>query len=146
MKVEFDENGDVVLQEVFSGIALVSEAGEEFGICMRDSGFEFNYGGYWYEAKEGKLTLLGPDEYEDNVIGQEGSFEETTEGYGEFHLDKVYSQKNLTIYAGYIWRYVGKPLRNYPGPNYKSFPYTQVKSIGTFPSEDNGWRKIEKRM
>lgn len=24
---------------------------EEFGICMRDSGFDFQYAGTWYEAK-----------------------------------------------------------------------------------------------
>lgn len=46
--------GQFVLEEVFSGITLKSTSGEELSICMRDSGFEFNYEGSWYEAKGGR--------------------------------------------------------------------------------------------
>ena len=48
--------GDVVLKEVYSGVKLETAYGEEFGICMRDTGFEFNYGGGWWEAKNGGLS------------------------------------------------------------------------------------------
>ena len=47
------------LEKVFSGVLLVSPDKEEFGICMRDSGFEFQYAGIWYEAKRGVINLLG---------------------------------------------------------------------------------------
>lgn len=59
MKISTDENGDIEVTEVFNGIKLKSGAGETFGICMRDSGFEFVYNGIWYEAKEGIIKNLG---------------------------------------------------------------------------------------
>jgi hypothetical protein len=59
MKLTTDENGDIVLEEVYSGIGLKTTDGEYMGICMRDSGFEFNYQGVWYEAKNGIVNKLG---------------------------------------------------------------------------------------
>ncbi len=59
MKIEVDYNRQIVLKEVFDGILLESEDKETFGICMRDSGFEFNYQGVWYEAKEGTINKRG---------------------------------------------------------------------------------------
>lgn len=59
MKISTDENGEIEVTEVFNGINLKSDAGETFGICMRDSGFEFKYNGVWYEAKEGVINKLG---------------------------------------------------------------------------------------
>lgn len=53
MKVTVIENGAIQLEEVFNGIILKTPGGEEMSICMRDSGFEFNYQGEWYFAKEG---------------------------------------------------------------------------------------------
>ena len=58
MKISVDKNRNIVLEEVFSGIGLKTRDGEFMGICMRDSGFEINYGGKWYEAKNGKLNEL----------------------------------------------------------------------------------------
>lgn len=58
MRISVDEGGEIVIKEVFSGIGLETSSGEEFGICMRDSGFEFKYAGVWYAAKEGKLGPL----------------------------------------------------------------------------------------
>jgi hypothetical protein len=58
MKIETNEQSEIILKEVFSGIGLESPSGEKFSICMRDSGFEFNYGGKWYRAVEGILTSL----------------------------------------------------------------------------------------
>ena len=57
MKLTTDENG-ILLQEVYSGIGLKTRDGEYMGICMRDTGFEFNYQGTWYEAKQGIVRKL----------------------------------------------------------------------------------------
>ena len=58
MKIEVEEDYGIVLKEVYNGILLESDSGENFSICMRDSGFEFKYKGQWYEAKEGKINKL----------------------------------------------------------------------------------------
>ena len=58
MKIETDSVGNIILKEVFSGIILKTEDGETLSICMRDTGFEFNYNRKWYEAKEGKLKEM----------------------------------------------------------------------------------------
>ena len=55
MKIETNENGEIILKEVYLGVGLESDDKEFFGICMRDTGFEFNYGGQWYEAKQGEI-------------------------------------------------------------------------------------------
>lgn len=59
MKVEVGDNSEIVLKEVFNGIGLETPDGETMGIAMRDGGFEFNYGGSWYSAKEGVIQKLG---------------------------------------------------------------------------------------
>jgi len=59
MKIEVDNNRQIVLKEVFNGIILESADKETISICMRDSGFEFNYQGVWYEAKEGVVRKMG---------------------------------------------------------------------------------------
>jgi len=53
MKVKVTEDFGIQLEEVFSGLTLKTESGETMSICMRDSGFEFNYQGKLYFAKEG---------------------------------------------------------------------------------------------
>jgi len=58
MKLEVDKDHCIVLEEVYSGIKLKSKEGEEMGICMRDSGFEFQYNNEWYEAKNGEVKKL----------------------------------------------------------------------------------------
>jgi hypothetical protein len=58
MKIEV-KDGEIILKEVFSGVGLETDSGETMGICMRDSGFEFNYGGKWYEAKGGRVSPTG---------------------------------------------------------------------------------------
>ena len=55
MKLTTDENGLVILKEVYTGIKLISENEEEFIICMRDGGFEFKYQGKSFEAKNNKI-------------------------------------------------------------------------------------------
>jgi hypothetical protein len=41
MKIEVNEQGDIVLKEVFSGVILETSEGNRLGICMRDDTFEF---------------------------------------------------------------------------------------------------------
>lgn len=53
MKLTVTEDLGVQLEEVFSGLTLKTASGETMSICMRDTGFEFNYQGKWYFAKEG---------------------------------------------------------------------------------------------
>ena len=53
MKLDTNEKGTIILENVYSGIELKTDDGESMYICMRDSGFEFNYMGAKYEAKKG---------------------------------------------------------------------------------------------
>lgn len=71
MKITTNKNGVIQLEEVFNGIILKTKDGEEMSICMRDSGFEFNYQGEWYIAKQGfvlpfkedKINVSTQDDY-----------------------------------------------------------------------------------
>ena len=58
MKITTTENYEIQLEEVFNSIILKTEDGEEMAICMRDTGFEFNYQGKWYSAQEGQIMPL----------------------------------------------------------------------------------------
>lgn len=58
MKIETNEKGQLVFKEIFAGMLLETSAGEVMGICMRGTGFEFNYNGIWYEAKGGNINKL----------------------------------------------------------------------------------------
>jgi len=60
MKITVNENNDLQLEKVYTGVILVSDDRERFGICMRDSGFEFNYGDGWHEAKKGSIRFMRP--------------------------------------------------------------------------------------
>ena len=59
MKVEVNDKGSIVLKEVYAGLTLETADGETMGICMRDSGFEFNYQGNLYSAQGGVLKPIG---------------------------------------------------------------------------------------
>ena len=61
MKIEVNENREIVLKEVYIGVGLESNDKEFFGICMRDSGFEFTYEGQNYSAQKGVIKKLGED-------------------------------------------------------------------------------------
>ena len=58
MKITVNENREIILKEVYSGVGLETRDGEFMGICMRDSGFEFNYNGTWYSAQNGKIKKM----------------------------------------------------------------------------------------
>ena len=62
MKIEVGEHGELILREVFSGVVFKTGDGEEFSICMRDSGFEFKQ--YWqaYLIEEPHVQWYGLDE------------------------------------------------------------------------------------
>ncbi len=53
MKITVNEHRQIQLEKVYNSIILKSDSGEEMAICMRDSGFEFNYQDQWYSAQEG---------------------------------------------------------------------------------------------
>lgn len=53
MKVTVNEKGSIGIKKVFNPIKLTTSDGETMIITMRDSGFEFNYQGEWYFAKQG---------------------------------------------------------------------------------------------
>ena len=53
MDLKVNDKGIIELREVFGGITLITSDGEKLSIAMRDSGFEFNYYGKHYFAKEG---------------------------------------------------------------------------------------------
>ncbi|MBV2195509.1 MAG: hypothetical protein KUL78_03255 [Flavobacterium sp.] len=67
MRIQVDEDGQILLTEVYSGVGLKTRDGEFMGICMRDAGFEFNYNGTWYEAKGGVIRKMGSDTSEDDA-------------------------------------------------------------------------------
>ena len=60
MKITVGKNREIQLEEVYSGVLLKTNSGEELGICMRDSGFEFNYQGTWYSAQNGVIKKDEP--------------------------------------------------------------------------------------
>lgn len=53
MKLTINEDRIIQLEEVYNPVILKTNSGETLSICMRDSGFEFEYEGKWYFAKEG---------------------------------------------------------------------------------------------
>ena len=56
MKINATDRGEIISFRVYSGVILKTNDGETMGICMRDSGFEFNYNGDWYSAQKGVIT------------------------------------------------------------------------------------------
>ena len=84
-----------------------------------------------------------PEEPND-VLGPEGSFGESSEGYGEFDVNRLYEQKDICLWCGTAWRFIGKGWAVNPDTSagYKTYFHTQKKTIGMYPSEEFGWRKI----
>ena len=71
MKIEI-ENNVPILTEVFSGLILRTPSGEELSICMRDSGFEFNYQGQPYRAQEGEIAEVTPKKFREWISADNG--------------------------------------------------------------------------
>ena len=53
MRVSVDEKNGILIEDLYVGITLKTVDGETMSICARDSGFEFEYQGEKYFAKEG---------------------------------------------------------------------------------------------
>lgn len=70
MKVNVNEEYSIQLEEVFNPIVLKTQDGEVMSICMRDSGFEFNYQGEWYFAKEGYVEPFHKSVRENYLVDQ----------------------------------------------------------------------------
>ncbi len=58
MKVNVNQDNVIELTEVYVGVRLKSNNNETLDICMRDSGFEFQYDGQWWSAKDGVVELM----------------------------------------------------------------------------------------
>jgi len=58
MKISVDEDNELLITEAYSGVGFKTSDGETFGICMRDTGYEFNYMGKWFEAKGGHIIPM----------------------------------------------------------------------------------------
>lgn len=61
MKVSVNEEGGLVLKEIYSGVLLQTKEGNEIGICMRDDTFEINvintHGNQWHRVNCENLTI-----------------------------------------------------------------------------------------
>ena len=94
MKLTTNEQGVIQLEEVFSGIILKTKDGEEMTICMRDSGFEFNYQGEWYFAKEGFVEPFRRSS-RGNLLVDQRHKEEDTDAPGPAHLARMSERDRL---------------------------------------------------
>lgn len=72
MKLTTLENWDIQLEEVYNGLHLKTRDGEKMIITMRDSGFEFQYQGQMYFAKEGVLEKRCTGNCEMNYCDENG--------------------------------------------------------------------------
>ncbi len=158
MKIKVNEDYKLVFTEAFDGVIFTNEKNEIFKICTRNDKFKIEYNGSFFEAEKGEITknhISGLVEEEKNcgaisikegesnieIVGPEGSFEENNVGYGDFDANRVYKQKDICTWAGFTWRFVGKAWAVNPHGDRTLFS-TQKKTIGVFPSESMGWRKI----
>jgi hypothetical protein len=125
VKIEVNEDYEIILKEVFTGIGLETKYGEKFGICMRDSGFEFEYAGVSFQAKDGVVTY---------VVPQTSGIK--SELVDDFSLVNVYHEGDYTVFHGEEWIFHGKVWMLENGHT-----YTNVNTIGIYPSENAGWQK-----
>lgn len=58
MKLTVEEDQLVKLEEVFNPIKLVASSGQRMSVCMRDHGFEIEYGGRFFSLANGEITQL----------------------------------------------------------------------------------------
>lgn len=74
MKIIANGN-EVIITEAFSGVGFRTEEGETLGVCMRDGGFEINYGGWWYRLRDNHVDPLGRSVADTTVDGWSGGVE-----------------------------------------------------------------------
>ena len=56
MKITANDDNNIQFEYVYTPIVFKSGDGETLSVVMRDSGFEFNYQGEWYYAKNGEVA------------------------------------------------------------------------------------------
>ena len=70
ISISIDKDGDLLIENNYSGVGFRSDSGEEFAICNRDSGFEFKYNDVWYSANNGELKKLATSDNKDCAVTQ----------------------------------------------------------------------------
>lgn len=58
MKIEVDEERNIILKDVYNGVGFISPNGETLNVCMRDGGYEFSYQGAWFRAVDGEISPM----------------------------------------------------------------------------------------
>jgi hypothetical protein len=71
MKINVNQDNTIQLEEVFNPIVLKTFSGEELTISMRDSGFEFTYGGNQYSAQKGIIDNFNSKSEERKALEEE---------------------------------------------------------------------------
>jgi len=79
MKIDTNQNGEIILREVYSGVLMKTKESNSTGICMRDDTFEINVipkgsikSNWWrIDMQTGIIKKMGKDETLDNwhIIG-----------------------------------------------------------------------------
>ncbi len=99
ISISVDQDGDLLIENNYSGVGFRSDDGEEFSICNRDTGFEFKYNDVWYEAKNGELKKPG------TVVQQPLSAEPTDiETSDNGTINKTWNKSNPPESGSYICR------------------------------------------
>jgi hypothetical protein len=58
MKITVTKNYQIKLEEVFDPVVLEASSGQKMSVCMRDHGFEIEYGGRFYSLNKGEIKQL----------------------------------------------------------------------------------------
>jgi len=113
-KIETDSKGAIVLKNVYNGVGFITRDGEEFGICMRDTGYEFTYGGIHFEAKDGVLDVMGKRaEFPMSEVGRARALEKAHRDDRDNEMCKILlsyglSEKNFIVKDGKV--FINNPI------------------------------------
>ena len=88
MEIEINQDNALQLRKVFNGVTLRTESGEEMRIWMRDSGFEFNYEGQVWSAKEGHVGMMKESD-RGNILVDQSEVEEKTSPSRDNKVEKI---------------------------------------------------------
>jgi hypothetical protein len=58
MRIDIDEQHNLRLKEIYNGVIIETNSGEELFLCMRDSGFEISYGDKRYSLQKGDINEM----------------------------------------------------------------------------------------
>jgi hypothetical protein len=141
MRVETNDKGEIVLKEVYSGVLLqTSYIGENFGICMRDGGFEFNYGGQWYQAKGGVVS---------EMTAAKASHTPATDTPVKVEPEKIevlvrnaFDTSGDLVWSGHLYSNTIIPEDKFPAIK-KAIEEVLNPPASTPAPEDKGWQIVE---